>query len=684
MSLPRTSRLLLSLALLGVGCWMAVALGPDGAHGGGLLPSGFASGALLLARRRELPSTTMAVLLLATLGLAAGGHPLPVSIGYAAALAVEAVVVRQVLAHDREGVAWLVSTRDFRRYLVACVLGAVLGGLGFGLVAQLADFGVAREVTVSTIAVHLTAQLTLVPLFLRLPTKVLPVDRRAMAFRWFVTLAVTIGAFIPAQLPNLVFLVIPALGWSAVRGTLRETQLMLLAVTVIAGTTTSFGLGPFQVLIEDRRLSPDLSRIPEQAFLISCALMTISFSLAVRSLRESERQAATVRSINASVVNAATSLLIAGTDEVGRLNLFSPGAERILGYRAEEVLGESPEMFHSQDEIERLARHFGCPPDFLHVVGALLEQHEGQSMDWEFVRKDGERRILSFSIHPLRDDDDKVVGFIAIGDDVTERVEATQVLSATLRTAVEAEREARRRLEEVDRAKDSFVSAVSHELRTPITSLLGYVEMLLDGSYGELTPEQHAALTRVSYNSSRLLGLIDDVLVLARVEDLGHSGSRTPTDLSTIVREVAQELRKVGELRALQVEVITPNDPVVVEGDRTQLRRLVFNLADNAAKFTAAGGSVELRLVRQSPGWALEVSDTGCGIPEEEHERLFERFFRTSRADRDAVPGTGMGLAIAQAIAEAHGATISLSSTVGIGSTFRVEFATAEQVVGGP
>jgi PAS domain S-box-containing protein len=669
--------MLLVVVLVAVAGGSSVLASPVGTHIGNMWPVGLGTGLLLLGTRRQLPLLAALLLVVSVATFTVGGYPADAVLGYSFVTMAESYLVQWLLPRGAGGQAWLVRNAEFLAYVVACMAGAVVGGLGFALISAATGFGTPWQVGVAALTTHLASQLILVPLFLKVPPLVLAQDQRERAIRWLIAVVATVVAFIPAQLPSLIFLVMPVLAWTAVRAPMREIHYQLLTVATIASTATALGSGPFDSFIENAPLSPELARLPQQAFLLSCVLVSIPFAIAVRQQRESQREAATQKSRSDRLVNSAHGLVIIGTDDLGRINVFNPGAQRVLGYSPEEMYGESPELFHTDAEITRLAGILGCRADFYSVVAAYLDKHAGSPMDWEFLRNDGEPRILSFSLTSVSNERGDVVGFIGTADDVTERVRVRTALEDSLRKAVDAERATVQRLTEVDRAKDSFVAAVSHELRTPITSLLGYLEMLQDGTYGEVQPSQAVALNRIGLNSRRLLSLIDDLLALARVEELDLATHRVPTDLAAIVRSVGTDLRHLGEARNLVVEVAAPDQPVMIPGDEGQLRQMVTNIADNAAKFTPDGGLVTLSLLPQEDQWVLQVRDTGVGIPAEEQERVFERFFRSSTADDGAAPGTGIGLFMAKAIAEAHGATIDFLSVPGQGSTFQVVFTAA-------
>jgi signal transduction histidine kinase len=228
------------------------------------------------------------------------------------------------------------------------------------------------------------------------------------------------------------------------------------------------------------------------------------------------------------------------------------------------------------------------------------------------------------------------------------------------------------RLRELDRLKDEFVATASHELRTPLTSLSGYLEMSLDpAEEGTLSPAREAYLRIVQRNAGRLSSLVDQLLFLARADSHPLALDRQPVDLSGILDEAAESARPAAGAKDITL-VIEEAPPLQALADRPQLFRVVENLVTNAIKFTPDGGSVRLAARREGGTAILEVADTGAGIPRAEQADLFNRFFRGTSATKNAIPGSGLGLAISQVIAEAHGSSIQVESTLGAGSAFRL------------
>jgi len=255
------------------------------------------------------------------------------------------------------------------------------------------------------------------------------------------------------------------------------------------------------------------------------------------------------------------------------------------------------------------------------------------------------------------------------------------------RTQAEAERRAlvtqNARLRELDRLKDDFVSSVSHELRTPLTSIRGYVDIILEDETEALSSEQKGFLEVVDRNADRLLQLVGELLIVAQL-DAGKLGlAFADVDLESLAAESVEAARPLAEEKRITLALDVAPVPNL-EGDRARLAQLLDNLVSNAVKFTPEGGRVEIQ-VRASDGHArIQISDTGIGIPTEQQEHVFERFFRAPGTTAQAVPGTGLGLAIARAIVEAHDGSISLESREGEGTTFRVELPLPQGRVAGP
>jgi signal transduction histidine kinase len=223
-----------------------------------------------------------------------------------------------------------------------------------------------------------------------------------------------------------------------------------------------------------------------------------------------------------------------------------------------------------------------------------------------------------------------------------------------------------------DQLKSDFVSSVSHELRTPLASILGYLDVLLEGELGEMAPEQTEFVRIVDENARRLLSLINDLLTLSGIEGGRMLLRPEPIDLRPLVERYVLDLEVAAAEKGLDLSVLLPADEFVVQVDPERIGQVVTNLVANAVKFSERGGDVRVELRREAGQAVLSVADTGIGIPAADSDRLFQRFFRARNATDAAIPGTGLGLAICKGIVDAHGGDIVVESQAGEGTTVRV------------
>jgi signal transduction histidine kinase len=245
-------------------------------------------------------------------------------------------------------------------------------------------------------------------------------------------------------------------------------------------------------------------------------------------------------------------------------------------------------------------------------------------------------------------------------------------------------RENERRLEartfalvDAGKQKAQFMANVTHELRTPLQGIMGLAELVGSGVYGEATERQREAMRDVKVSAKSLLGLIDDLLELARA-DAGKLEVRTSeVDLLELLPAAVATIKWMLAGKALEVNLeLEPVLPTVVT-DRGKLTQIVLNLLSNAVKFTPDGGSVCLRAKRRDDGVRIEIEDTGVGIAPEQLKRVFEEFYQVDGSSIREFGGTGLGLALVRRLLGLLGGTIEVRSTPGRGSTFLVDLPAA-------
>jgi signal transduction histidine kinase len=226
-----------------------------------------------------------------------------------------------------------------------------------------------------------------------------------------------------------------------------------------------------------------------------------------------------------------------------------------------------------------------------------------------------------------------------------------------------------RQLAEASQHKSQFLANMSHELRTPLNAILGYTELIIDGIYGETPDKAQTVLKRVESNGKHLLGLINDVLDLSKIEAGQLKLSLTDYSMKDVVYSVFSAVEPLATKKKLDFKVDVPPDMPPGYGDGQKLTQVLLNLAGNAIKFTDAG-EVVIKAAAVNGAFSVAIHDTGPGISAADQTKLFQQFQQADNSITKTKGGTGLGLAISKRIIEMHGGSISVDSSVGHGSTF--------------
>lgn len=323
------------------------------------------------------------------------------------------------------------------------------------------------------------------------------------------------------------------------------------------------------------------------------------------------------------------------------------------------------------------------------ILGGDLPRFELAWANRETV--DGQTIYLTMVDLPHRDQTGRTAGILHIAQDVTEmgmvdrqlaqnrnelRLLQDQLTRQNLELAA-----ANAELRRLDELKSAFVSVAAHELRTPLAPIRGYVEVLLDEDVGSLTDEQREYLQTVERSAHRLLTLTSDLLDVTRIEAERLDLVLQPSDLSVLVKAVADEYGPQLEGRAQQLTLRIPSDLPPALCDETRAAQIVGNLLSNASKYTPRGGWIVVTVAPAEEDGFLEVSvaDNGVGIPVADQPRLFDRFFRAQSAVLTGASGAGLGLPITRSLVELHGGRIWFESELSKGSTFSVTFPVADE-----
>ena len=352
------------------------------------------------------------------------------------------------------------------------------------------------------------------------------------------------------------------------------------------------------------------------------------------------------------MVESVTDYAIVMLDPEGRVVSWNSGAQRIKGYRAEEILGQHFSRFYPPEDIDR-----GTPQRDLDVVTA-----KGRFEDEGFrARKDGSTFWANVVFTAIRDQGGNLRGFAKLTRDLTEHRKAEAELTNAKSLA-----------ERANLAKSEFLSSMSHELRSPLNAILGFAQ-LMDSDSPPATPSQKASIDRILQAGWYLLALINEILDLAVVESGKLSLSNEPVSLAEIMAECQTLIEPQGQKRGIKLTFPQFDIPSFVRADRTRLKQVLINLLSNAIKYNQPGGTVVVDTSTSIPGRTrIRVRDTGAGLPPEKLTQLFQPFNRLGQ-ETSAEEGTGIGLVMSKRLVELMGGAIGVESTVGVGSVFWFE-----------
>lgn len=362
-----------------------------------------------------------------------------------------------------------------------------------------------------------------------------------------------------------------------------------------------------------------------------------------RRTEELEEALRGARLLGEAVNQSAASILI--TDPRGMIEYINPAFCEINGYDVTEIIGKQPSILNSGLQGR----------EFYQDMWQTIKSGRIWSGTLKNKRKNGDLYWARLKISPVMDDQGEIVNYVGIETDITDFIEAKE------------------RAENANRAKSSFLSSMSHELRTPLNAIMGFSQLLDMGKKNPLSERQKNYVANIKSASDHLLSLIDEVLDLARVE----AGKMQFNIQNVNLRDTLDECLQLaeGSYNTLDVTVVdeTRSSLPSLKVDPVRLRQVILNLMSNAKKYNVEGGKVfvsgELR-----PGslFRLKIRDTGDGIPEYEHHKLFKPFQRLG-AEKTQVEGTGIGLLLTKQIVEGMGGEIGFESSLGVGSTFWID-----------
>jgi len=370
---------------------------------------------------------------------------------------------------------------------------------------------------------------------------------------------------------------------------------------------------------------------------------------------------------NAILTSANFSII--ATDEKGIIQLFNVGAERMLGYRADEVINRvRPSDMHDPLEVRMRAMALSLELDTPIAPGfeaLAFKASRGIEDIYEltYICKDGSSFPAVVSITALRDDHGDLIGYLLIGTDNSVRKRGELQLNDAMAAA-----------EKANRAKTDFISSMSHELRTPLNAILGFAQLVESGTPVP-TPTQKRSIEQILKAGWYLLELINEILDLALIESGKLSLSSEPVSLTEVLAECRAMVEAQAQQRHIGMAFAQLEQPRWLKADRTRLKQVLINLLFNAIKYNQPGGHVTVECTLCPPD-AIRVSvrDTGAGLAPEKLAQLFQPFNRLGQ-ESGSEEGTGIGLVVTQRLVHLMGGEIGVDSIPGVGSVFWIEMA---------
>jgi PAS domain S-box-containing protein len=366
------------------------------------------------------------------------------------------------------------------------------------------------------------------------------------------------------------------------------------------------------------------------------------------------------RRFRALIENAPDAIL--QVDPAGIIVIANRTAETMFGYTRDELMGHAVDRLVPEGNR---AAHPGHRKAF--AAGGIIRPM-GLGLDLFARRKDGSRFPVEISLSPMQTENG--VHVTAVIRDVTER-KLTEQRVRSLQESYMTELEARHKeAERLNSLKSEFMASISHELRTPLHTIIGFTELLQEEGEGPLNDKQKRFMHHIHVDSEHLLGLINDVLDLSRIEAGGLHLRTESLGLLKIVAESINAIQPYADSRSVSIRMGDNLEEFSVWAVSMRLRQILYNLLSNGAKFTQPGGQVSVQAAVEDGFVRITVADTGLGIAPEECIRIFDKFYQVGFTPVGVREGTGLGLAICKQLVEMQGGKIWVESEPGKGSQF--------------
>ncbi len=370
--------------------------------------------------------------------------------------------------------------------------------------------------------------------------------------------------------------------------------------------------------------------------------------------KEMERNLLATTALLSNVLSSASEVSIIATDPQGTILLFNRGAERMLGYGSEEMVGkQSPAVLHDMLEVEaRAAELSALTGEAISGFQTFVYQAErvgSEHRNWTYIRKDGSRLQVSLVVTTMRNHDGKISGYLGIAQDISERARIEQM-------------------------KNEFISTVSHELRTPLTSINGALKLMASGVLGELPDQIYQLLAIAQSNGDRLSALINDLLDMEKVIAGKMSFQLQAFAVQMLVRACLDSNSQLQSMYQVRFVLHAGDDNPTIRVDELRFSQILTNLLSNAAKFSTPNRDVNIHIEVAAGTVRIAVQNHGIGIPASFRNRIFTKFSQADSSDQRHIGGTGLGLAISKELTERMGGRIGFESEENQGALFFVEF----------
>ena len=343
-------------------------------------------------------------------------------------------------------------------------------------------------------------------------------------------------------------------------------------------------------------------------------------------------------------------------DNKGRILMVNKAYTKGLKTTAKKVIGKTDFDFFSKKRAEVMAKD---DEQVLKDGKLIIDKIE------RATRHDGIDNYVSTTKVPRYDDKGKIVGLIGITRDITRRMHLEQVWKEKVRIEKKVEM-----LEGMNRLKSEFISSVSHELRTPLAIIKQLVSLIYDGTVGEINSKQKEILMKTGNNIKRLKKIIDEVLDISRIERGALKFNYTLINLNDLIEESADFFKRIAKDRGIDLSYKLPNKQVNIFIDCDRVNQIIFNLIDNAIKFTEDQGKIRIEIKILETKVRIGVIDTGIGVTKAGMNELFNKFVQVSQKASAEKKGIGLGLSLVKELVERHGGEIWVESKLGVGSKF--------------